>query len=121
MSNRIISYEQLRQFAEYLMDDEKCQATIEKYVRDIKHYANDCNGRPLDKATVLGYKTSLKVAYATASANSMIASMNTFFKFLQWNDCFIKQFRVQKKTFASEEKELTEQEYILRIFWAIPV
>lgn len=42
----------------------------------------------------------------------MIAAVNAFLRFMGWMDCCIKQFKVQKKAFCSEEKELTKAEYI---------
>ena len=50
--------------------------------------------------------------YAVSSANSMIASVNSFFKHMEWFDCCIRQFKVQKKVFCSEEDELTKNEYL---------
>ena len=40
----------------------------------------------------------------------MIAAVNGFFDFLKI-DIKIKQFKIQRKTFLSEEKELTKEEY----------
>ena len=42
----------------------------------------------------------------------MIASINAFFRFYGWLDLCVKQFKVQRKTFCDEEKELTKAEYI---------
>ena len=61
---------------------------------------------------MLDYKSLLGEQYAPSSANSMIAAVNAFLRFMGWVDCCIKQFKVQKKAFCSEEKELTKAEYI---------
>ena len=45
--------------------------------------------------------------HEVTSVNSMIAAMNAFLRFMGWVDCCIKQFKVQKKAFCSEEKQLT--------------
>ena len=63
------------------------------------------------QALVLEYKTSLEQTYAIRSANSMLAALNSFFRFLGWHDLCVKQFKVQKEAYCSEEKELTKAEY----------
>lgn len=63
-------------------------------------------------AIVMEFKASLVENYEVTSANSMIAAVNAFLRFMGWIDCCIKQFKVQKKAFCSEDKELTKAEYI---------
>ena len=112
MNNRIISSSMLKQYEMYLCNDEKSKSTVEKYLRDLNRFIEFVSGADINKSIVLDYKGYLKEHYATASANSMIASLNSFFKYADWNDCCVKQFKVQKKAFASEEKELTREEYV---------
>lgn len=57
------------------------------------------------------YKAHLAQAYAVTSANSMLAAVNSFFKSMGWYDCCVRQFKVQRKTYCPEEKELTRAEY----------
>lgn len=38
--------------------------------------------------------------------------MNAFLRFAGWNDCCVKQYKMQRKAYCSEEKELTKAEYI---------
>lgn len=42
----------------------------------------------------------------------MLAALNTFLRFAGWPDCTVKQFKIQKKAFCSEEKELSKAEYL---------
>ncbi len=112
MKKRTITIARLKLFRQFLLDDEKSEATIEKYMRDMKHFLDFAGDQHVDKALSLSYKIELEKKYALVSANSMIASLNTFFRFCGWHECCIKQFKVQKKTFCSEEKELTKDEYI---------
>lgn len=112
MSKRTITGDKLKRYEMYLWNDEKSKATVEKYLRDIHRFVEFSKGIAVTKSVVLDYKSHLKENYATASANSMIASINSFFKYLEWNDCCVKQFKVQKKAFAPEETELTREEYV---------
>lgn len=115
MKKRIIAEKKISDFENQLRNDEKSDNTIEKYLRDIRCFSEFANGRIIDKALVLEYKAWLEKEYAIASANSMLAAINSFFKFIGWYDCCVKQFKVQRKTYCSEESELTKHEYIALI------
>ena len=109
---RVITSSMIGDFESYLRSDEKSDNTIEKYLRDVKAFCMYANSREISKTVVMGFKTSLVENYEVTSANSMIAAVNAFLRFMGWVDCCIKQFKVQKKAFCSEEKELTKAEYI---------
>ena len=111
MKKRIITNQSKNLFKNYLIENEKATATIEKYMRDIHLFVEYATDKPLDKPLVLEYKTSLEQTYAIRSANSMLAALNSFFRFLGWHDLCVKQFKVQKEAYCSEEKELTKAEY----------
>ena len=49
---------------------------------------------------------------AASSANSMLAVINSFFRFSGWHDCCVKRLKTQAKVYCTEEKELTKEEYI---------
>lgn len=110
--SRIITNSMIGDFESYLRSDEKSDNTIEKYLRDVRAFCMFAEAREIGKAVVLEFKASLVESYEITSANSMIAAVNAFLRFMGWVDCCIKQFKVQKKAFCSEEKELTKAEYI---------
>ncbi len=111
MKKRRFSPAMLQMFKKYLSENEKSIATLEKYIRDIKHFAQFAGERQINKALVLEYKSLLEGEYAITSANSMLASLNAFLRFLGWNELCVKQFKVQKDAYCSESKELTKGEY----------
>ncbi len=111
MKKRIITNQTIKSFEKYLIENEKATATIEKYMRDIWLFAEYAAERTLDKAMLLDYKGRLEQSYTVRSANSMLAALNSFFRFLGWHDLCVKQFKVQKEAYCSEEKELTKAEY----------
>ena len=98
-------------FESYLRSDEKSDNTIEKYLRAVRAFAIFAEARDISKAVVMEFKASLAENYEVTSANSMIAAVNAFLRFMGRMDCCIKQFKVPKKAFCSEEKELTKAEY----------
>ena len=111
MKKRTITNQTIKSFERHLIENEKAEATIDKYMRDIRCFAEYAAEHALDKTLVLDYKGMLEQNYAIRSANSMLAALNSFFRFLGWYDLCVKQFKVQKETYCSEEKELTKAEY----------
>lgn len=112
MKKRIITEKLITDFELELKNDEKSDNTIEKYLRDVRCFTTFAGNHTIDKPLVLEYKAQLEKDYALTSANSMLAAINSFFKFVGWYECCVKQFKVQRKTYCSEESELTKQEYI---------
>ncbi len=111
MKKRIITKEIIDSFKNYLVENEKSTATIEKYMRDIRRFIEYLATSAMDKASVLNYKGMLEQNYAVRSANSMLAALNTFLRFAGWHDLCVKQFKVQKEAYCSEDKELTKEDY----------
>lgn len=101
----------LTYFANYLRNEERSSATIGKYLHDVRVFYDFIRTEPLEKAKVLEYKSYLSQKYAISSANSMLAALNAFFRFQGWYDFCVKQFKVQRQAFCSEEKELMKTEY----------
>ena len=101
----------LTSFERLLREEEKSQATIEKYLRDIRSFIGFIQGKEITKEEVMTYKEYLSEHYKSASANSMLVSLNRFLRFIGRNDSCVKLFRVQRQIFASEDKELNKTEY----------
>lgn len=102
----------LQEFELFLRNEERSAATIEKYMRDVKCFVGFIGAEEVCKQSVMEYKNKLGNSYAVTSANSMIAALNSFLRFCGWHDLCVKQFRVQRQAYCSEEKELTRAEYI---------
>ena len=108
---RKITEKTISDFKEYLLAEEKSEATNDKYIRDIKAFCAFIKGREFDKKDVLEYKSRIVEKYAPASVNSMLSSLNALFAFLEWHEMKVKTLKVQKQVFLSSEKELTKGEY----------
>lgn len=101
-----------QKFKQYLIEEEKSSATIEKYMRDVMAFFYWLSGREIEKTTVLGYKQHLiNENYAPASVNSVLSSLNSFFEFNEWHGLKVKMLKIQKQIFAERSKELTKGEY----------
>ena len=108
----ILHEDMLEQFRRILVEEEKSNATIDKYMRDVRgffQYAQRAGG--VDKELVVEYKRSLLDKYTVTSANSILAAINRFFQCMDMYECVIKAYRVQKESFRAQNRELTKSEY----------
>lgn len=113
MEKRIIRQETIAEFGKELARAEKSRATREKYVRDVRAFHGFAEGRPVTKERVREWKEALvEKGYAVRSVNSMLASLNSFLAFMGWEDCSVKNLRIQRQTYCGEEQELTKEEYL---------
>ncbi len=112
MSKQKITQTHLIAFEEYLLREEKSAATVEKYLRDARAFVLYAEEKILSKELTVSWKRSLEdTGYKPRSINSMLAGLNSFLGFIGANDCKVKNVRVQKPTYLTEEKELTKDEY----------
>ena len=95
-----------------LQEAEKSAATMEKYLHHVRQFVAHDAGRRIDKALVLEYKTRLGKLYAPSSANAALAAVNGFLRFWGFESCCVRPFKVQKRLYCPEEKELSREEYI---------
>ena len=116
--------EMIDKYGQYLREEEKGRATVEKYVRDVRKFREYLNlagrnksdktesdSKGFDKETVLEYKQYLNEHYKTTSANSMLAAINSFFEYLGCEEYKVKLFRIQRILFSEPERELTKKDY----------
>ncbi|MBU9728134.1 tyrosine-type recombinase/integrase [Diplocloster modestus] len=102
----------LTRYLEDLHCQERSAATIEKYERALTRFYHWLpEKKQLDKDGVIDYKNELTRKFAPAGVNTSLAALNGFFRFMSWEDCIVKPLRLQRRTFASKEKELTRCEY----------
>ncbi|MGN0658429.1 MAG: tyrosine-type recombinase/integrase [Emergencia sp.] len=105
---------QLEQFEKYLRERERSRGTIEKYVRDVRAFAAWSAGREeITRETASEWKNHLlENGYQPVTVNSMVAALNSFFRFMGWEDCRISFLRVQKQNFRREERDMTKEDYL---------
>ncbi len=112
---REITDDMIKEFKTFLIAEEKSKATTDKYIRDVKAFAEYSKGKIIDKEVMLEYKNLLIEQYAPVSVNSMLSSINSFFLFKGWNNLKVKFVKIQKQIFINQEKELTKKEYEMLI------
>ena len=113
MNIKTITKDDIRGFSQHLEHDEKSQATIDKYHRDVMAFWAVVGGEPLTKEIVMAYKKHLiEQSYAVSSINSMLASVNAFLEYLDLREYKVKNIRTQRQTYCPEDKELSKSEYL---------
>ena len=110
-TNMTITQEQLDAFRAALENEEKSAATLDKYGRDARYFAQWLGSQPLTHQAALQYKNDLLTRFAASSVNSILAALNSFFRFIGREDCRVRQVRVQYQTYCPEDRELSVQEY----------
>ena len=99
-------------YRQYLLDEEKSVATVEKYVHDIQCFFEWCKGRKLTKSLVLLYKKELLENHSPVGVNSVLSSLNSYFSFKGKHNLKTKMLKIQKQIFSRQEKELSKEEYM---------
>lgn len=108
---RKITTKAINDYKNYLVNEEKGEITIEKYIRDINAFNAWINCGELSKSKVLEYKSKLVEEYAPATVNSVLSSLNGFFKYNEWYELQVKSLKIQRRMFCKTEKELSKDEY----------
>ena len=59
--------------------EEKSEAAVERYMRDVTAYIKWLDGREMSKELMIRYKAELESKYEAASVNTMLSSLNSYF------------------------------------------
>ena len=107
---RTMNLTTLNNYAWELKEQEKAPGTIEKYLRDIRHFYEWIGAdKTVNKTRVMRYKEHLKETYAASTANSMLVALNAYFRYLGWKECRVKTIKVHKK-FKKKTKGFLQKE-----------
>ena len=103
---------QIAGYARYLRQEERSQGTIDKYLRDIRHFCAWLGDRSVTKEVAAQWKEYLvEQKYAPVTVNSMLSSVNGFLRFVGWEECRVKFLRIQRRTFRDRSRDLNREEY----------
>ena len=101
----------IEEFKNHLISDEKSDATVERYMRDVTAYISWLDGREMSKELMIQYKAELVDKYEPASVNTMLASLNAYFDFIGHSEYKVRNLKLQKSTYIEPKRELTKSEY----------
>lgn len=109
--DNIITREQINTYCASMLADERAAGTVAKYRRDVTAFALWLGGRAVTKETAAGWKAHLlNHGYAPRTVNSMLAAVNSFFRFAGWN-IKVKFLKIQHQLFRDATRELNRAEY----------
>lgn len=100
-----------KEFKNYLISNEKSDATVERYMRDVTAYIRWLDGREMSKELMIQYKAKLVDNYEPASVNTMLASLNAYLDFIGHPEYKVRNIKIQKSTYIEPKRELTKEEY----------
>ncbi len=101
----------LKDYVNYLTQEERSHATIAQYSRDVGCFLSWSAGKAAQKETVIAYKAYLQSQYQATSVNAKLAAVNMFLAFVGRGDCRVKQLKIQRQAYCSQDRELTKEEY----------
>ena len=112
MSSYILTEEKMAKFERYLREEEHREATVEKYLRNVRFFACWLGERNVSKEAVAEWKTYLqREGYAPSTVNSKLAALNSFFSFAGMNECRVKFLHIQRLAFREDSRDLIKEEY----------
>ena len=102
----------LKEFEEYLIQEEREKATIGKYLRDAECFLVWLGNRELSKKQVVLWKEELtEKQYFPITINGKLAAINKLLLSLGKPECRVKYLKIQRRLFRSTERDLTKEEY----------
>ena len=114
LTDRFITKQTMDGFYAFLVEEERSSGTIEKYLHDVRLFEAWLGAEPVTKENATRWKQELlQSGRAPSTVNSMLAAVNTYFRFMGWDDLKLKSIRLQRRFFRENERELTKDEYQL--------
>ena len=107
-----ITTKRINNYVVFLQEQERSEATVQKYARDLTALAVFLDGAPVTKGLLLEWKEILIEKYAPSSVNTMLVAVNGFLSFCGFREFRLRPLKIQRALFLAEEKELTRAEYI---------
>ena len=102
----------IQEYAVDLKAHERSAGTIEKYLRDVRAFALWLDGQEVTREMVVDWRAHLlEEGYQPATINSMLAAVNSFFRFVGWADCRVSFLKVQRRLFRESSRELCRSDY----------
>ena len=112
MSEQGLTGYQIQGYAQHLKLEEKSEATMEKYLRDIRAFARWLDGREISKGLSAAWKAHLvERGYAPASINAKLSALNSLLEFLGLRACRVKFLKIQRRMFRDDRRDLTRADY----------
>lgn len=102
----------LARYERRLRQEERRGRTVAQYLAGCRGFLRYLAADPrVTKDRVLAYREALKRQYRDSTVNAKLVAVNGLLAFLGWNECRVKQLKIQRQLFIPAESELTKEEY----------
>ena len=105
---------QMQAYAHALRNQERAEATVQKYAHDVRAFMAWCGVRHADaltKEAVIRWRREQEESKAPATVNAAIAAVNGFLRFIGRDDCCVRPLKVHRTPYRERRLELTREEY----------
>ena len=106
-----ITMERIVRYLKELREQERTEATVEKYRASLCKLLRFVENAALTKSLLIAWKEAMIEKNAPASVNAALAAVNGYLKYFGWNELCVKPLKIQRSVFLDEKKELTRTEY----------
>ena len=112
MDYRTLTTKLISDYTAFLRTEERADATMEKYSRDIITFAAWLGNAPVTKEAVTQWKERLlEDELSPATVNAKLSAVNGLLRFLGWEECRVKFVKVQRRAFRDAARDLSHDEY----------
>ena len=113
MKNRILTSKQMDAYEKNMRREERSDATVEKYLRNVRAFAVWLDGRPVTQEIFIDWKNYLtdQSCYAPSTVNTALAALNGLFRFLGWRELHARYLKIQRRAFRDVKREMGRREY----------
>lgn len=101
----------LNSFISYLHEQEKSNSTIKSYQRELFALQMYMDDNKLTKEKLIEYKSMITSQYKPTTCNVAIAAINSFLRYIEHENLFLKPLRIQKQIYEPTDRELTRKDY----------
>ncbi|MCH3962364.1 MAG: tyrosine-type recombinase/integrase [Solobacterium sp.] len=105
------SKQKIDHFRAYLINMEKADATIAKYIRELQQLFDFTKEECISKELLSKYREKLKGEYLPQTVNGKLNAVNAYLHSIGRSDLTIRLLRVQHTCFINENRELSEKDY----------
>ena len=107
-----LSEQQIFAYKDHLLANERSSATVKKYTNEVKaFYAFAAHTGGVDKIAVMEYRNLLRERNKPQTVNGKLCAVHGFLDFIGRGDCKCKLYKVQRRAFLDEEREMSGSEY----------
>lgn len=107
-----LTNEMIQTYAGFLREQERAEATAQKYLHDIRAFALWLEGRLVTKEAAAQWKDHLLAKnLSPVTVNTKLSALNGLFRFLGWEECRVKFLKVQRRAFRDPARELKQEDY----------